>query len=69
MLEGPRRRVFARMEAIIADRRHSGLRILREETIAARRFENWSFGSLPATARAADDAGEDFVWSLTRRLR
>ena len=32
---------------IIADRRHSGLRILREEPIDSRRFANWSFGLLP----------------------
>ncbi len=47
VLEGPRRMVFARMEVIITDRRHSAVRIVREDGIAARRFSNWSFGSLP----------------------
>ena len=48
VLEGRRRHVFTRMEEIITDRRHSTLRILREEAIATRRFENWTFSSLPA---------------------
>ncbi len=67
IVEGPRRRVFARMEVIITDRRHFALRILREEPIASRRFENWSFGTLP---RSPDIAGspEDFIRTLSRRL-
>ena len=69
VLEGPRTRVFQRMEAIITDRRHSGLRILREEPVAARRFANWSFGALPVSARRDDrDRSEDFIWSLAKRL-
>ncbi len=46
VLEGPRSRVFQRMEAIIIDRRHAGLRILREERVAARRFANWELRRL-----------------------
>lgn len=69
VLEGPRTRVFRRMEAIITDRRHSGVRILREERVAARRFANWSFGALPGAARPdIRDASEEFIWSLARRL-
>ena len=33
--------------SIIRDPRHSRLRVLREAAIADRRFDNWSFGSLP----------------------
>jgi hypothetical protein len=69
ILEGPSRRVFSRMEAIIADRRHSGVRVLREETIASRRFENWSFSSLPAIGRGPSETSEEFIWNLARRLR
>jgi hypothetical protein len=65
VLEGPQRRVFARMEEVITDRRHNSLRILREHAVEARRFENWSFGSLP---RCQTDP-EEFIWNLTRRLR
>ncbi len=70
VLEGPQQRVFQRMERIITDRRHADLRILREEAVANRRFENWSFGSLP---RSLPRSGgpvrpEDFIWSLSRRL-
>ena len=69
VLEGPRTRVFKRMEAIITDRRHSGVRILREERIAAHRFANWSFGVLPVAAKLdIRDASEDFIWNLARRL-
>jgi hypothetical protein len=69
VLEGPRTRLFRRMEAIITDRRHSGVRILREERVAARRFASWSFGALPAIARPDERVSpEDFIWSLARRL-
>lgn len=66
LLEGPERRVFARMEEIITDRRRFGLRILREEPIEARRFENWTFGMLPQTGATAGTP-EDFILNLTRR--
>jgi hypothetical protein len=69
VLEGDRRRIFARMEQIITDRRHSRLRILLEQTIPSRRFENWSFGALPASGHGADMAPEDFIWHLCRRLK
>ncbi len=39
LLEGPRRRLLARMERIITDPRHRGVDILVETTIPARRFE------------------------------
>jgi Sensors of blue-light using FAD len=69
VLEGPRRRVFARMEDIITDRRHSQLRILREESVPDRRFENWTFGELPVANKDCVTAPEDFIWNLSRRLR
>ena len=56
VLEGPRRRVFQRMEAIIADRRHARLAHPPRGADRPRRFENWSFGLLPvgrATGRRA----------------
>ena len=70
VLEGPERRVFGLMEKIITDRRHFGLRILREEPIEKRRFENWSFGMLPP-AEATDGSTatpEDFILNLSQRL-
>lgn len=67
VLEGPRRRVFQRMEVIITDRRHFALRILRETPILCRRFENWSFGTLPRTTETVGEP-EDFIRVLSRRL-
>lgn len=67
VLEGPRRAVFARMEAIATDPRHQGVRILREEPIRRRRFDNWSFASLPGRAEAPEGA-EAFIRMLARRL-
>jgi hypothetical protein len=67
-LEGPERRVLARMEVIIRDKRHSRVRVLREAPIQSRRFQNWSFGSLPE-ANDGTDRGEGFILSLARGLR
>lgn len=47
ILEGPRRRLFARMEVIATDPRHARLRVLREQAIDERRFSNWTLGILP----------------------
>ena len=70
ILEGPRRRVLACMERIITDRRHRGLRILREHPVETRRFDNWSFCPLPRPeAGWRGPAPEDFIQNLTRRLR
>jgi hypothetical protein len=60
VIEGPRRRVFQRIEEIIAEQGQRGLRILREEPIAVRRFANWSYGSVPATGR--EIAPSEFLW-------
>jgi hypothetical protein len=66
LLEGPRRRVLARMERIITDPRHRNLRVLREEDVKSRRFSNWSFGlPPPATGSAASEA---FIRTLVSRL-
>jgi Sensors of blue-light using FAD len=70
VVEGPRRRVMDRMEVIITDDRHFGLRILREEPIAVRRFANWSFARLPdgAIRRLGDVTPDNFILELSRRL-
>jgi hypothetical protein len=63
ILEGPRRRVFARIEEIIAEQGQRGVRILREEPIRRRRFANWSSGVLPASE--TDGRGpHEFLWSF-----
>jgi len=67
-LEGPERRVLARMEIIIRDPRHSRVRVLREAPILGRRFENWSFGSLPEV-NDGTERGEGFILRLARGLR
>jgi hypothetical protein len=69
VLEGPRRRLLARMERIITDPRHASVDILLETPIADRRFENWSFGSLPAAAGSAPPVAVDFLRTLRRRLK
>jgi Sensors of blue-light using FAD len=70
ILEGPTNAVFERMEAIIADERHHSLRVLRESHIKAARFQNWSFGILPAGVAKTDDQDDTtFILSLARRLR
>jgi hypothetical protein len=67
-LEGPERRVLARMEVIIRDPRHSCVRVLREAPIQSRRFENWSFGALPE-AGDGTERGDGFILRLARGLR
>jgi Sensors of blue-light using FAD len=66
VLEGSRRRVLQRMELIVADRRHHGLCVLREELVSTRRFDNWSFGSLPSPA--TKDGSDEFILTLCGRL-
>jgi hypothetical protein len=66
VLEGPRRRVLQRVEEIIAERGERGLRIIREEAVAVRRFANWSFGALPGAT--ADGGPDDFLWAFSRLL-
>ncbi|TPE50413.1 BLUF domain-containing protein [Amaricoccus solimangrovi] len=48
VLEGPEPAVLGRMEVIITDPRHRDLRILSEQRVPTRRFENWTFAALPA---------------------
>ena len=67
-LEGPERRVLARMEVIIRDPRHSRVRVLRESAVLSRRFANWSFGSIPEV-HDGTETGEGFIVSLARGLR
>lgn len=71
VLEGPSRRVLSRMEVIAADPRHRSLQILSERDIPGRRFENWSFGSLPGTARPSAEtiAADAFISEFARRAR
>jgi hypothetical protein len=69
ILEGPHTRLLDRMEEIIADRRHRGLRILHEEHPAARRFCGWSLFRLPdAPSRLPEQASIGFIFELARRL-
>ena len=66
IVEGPRLRVFRRIEEIIAEQGQRGVRILREESIGARRFANWSSGVLPASCPDTDGP-HAFLWSFCRR--
>jgi hypothetical protein len=71
VMEGPRRPVMQRMEVVITDDRHMGLRILREEEIVARRFANWSFARLPdetTTRSFGMPLPGSFILELSRRL-
>lgn len=69
VLEGSSCRLFARMERIATDPRHCQLRILREDSIQRRRFENWTFGSLPSPAQhfGTDGPPRDFLRTLSRK--
>lgn len=71
LLEGPRRPLMARMEVIVADRRHGNLRVLREADVTICRFRNWTFGELPFIDGAGpnDRPSVDFIFNLSRRLR
>lgn len=71
VLEGDRRRVFRLMERIITDPRHRDVQILRESPVTRRRFENWSFGSIPRGPSGTLDriASDDFIHNLSRRLK
>ena len=70
VLEGPCARLLARMEKVATDRRHRGLRILREVPVRRRRFQNWTFGTLPAPADGVsnEEASAAFIRTLSRRL-
>lgn len=70
VVEGSQRKVMRRMEVIITDDRHTGLRILREEEISVRRFANWCFAHLPDGAiRGLGEATPGtFILELSRRL-
>ena len=59
VLEGPQRVLFNRMEAIVTDSRHRNLVVVREDAVTQRRFQNWSFGSLPDSVPSG--AGEASV--------
>jgi hypothetical protein len=63
ILEGPRLRVFRRIEEIIAEQGQRGVRVLREDPIRVRRFANWSSGVLPASG-AKGDGPHEFLWSF-----
>ncbi len=61
VIEGPRRRVFDRIEEIIVEQGQRGLEILREQAIAGRRFASWSYGDIPVTGRGSS-APSEFLW-------
>lgn len=54
ILEGRRDDVRALYERISRDARHRGIRIVLEEEIDARRFEQWSMGHEPVTPNSPD---------------
>jgi hypothetical protein len=69
ILEGPHSRLLARMEVIVIDPRHRGVRILHEENPPARRFSGWSIFRLPdAPSRLPEQANIGFILELARRL-
>ena len=70
VLEGFERRTLTCMERIVADHRHRGIRILREETVSSRRFRNWTFAALPPPAfrLSPAEAEDDFIRTLSQRL-
>ena len=70
VLEGPQRRVFARMERIITDPRHRQLFIVREDPIPNLRFVNWSFAFIPETetAPASRASLESFILEVAGGL-
>lgn len=68
VLEGAERRLFGQMEGLILDPRIKEVRVLREETIASRRFENWSFGTLPPSQQGSSST-EDFILSIATKIR
>jgi hypothetical protein len=59
------------MEVIITDDRHKDIRILHEETVARRRFRNWTFSHLPAGAPSGGETqvASEMILALTRRLK
>lgn len=61
VVEGPRRRVLRRIEEVIVAQGGRGVRILREEEIAERRFATWSYAEVPAGAHEAR-APSSFLW-------
>jgi hypothetical protein len=67
ILEGTERRLLARMERVISDGRVKDVRVLREEVVASRRFENLSFAALPPRPQGSPSA-ERFVLDIARRL-
>jgi hypothetical protein len=69
VLEGGQRALFSRMEAIATDPRHHGLVVIREDSVASRRFQNWSVGFLPDSHDlAGGDAAAEFLRDLTGRM-
>lgn len=68
VLEGVERQLFRQMEQVIVDPRIREVRVLREEMVPSRRFENWSFGSLPPSQQGLPST-EDFVLSIATRKR
>jgi hypothetical protein len=70
VLEGPGRRLFARMERIAVDPRHRNLRILREDAACERRFANWSFARISddGDRRDAPPGLDDFLLGMVGRL-
>jgi hypothetical protein len=71
IMEGPQEALLERMEVIITDDRHHGLRILGEDQVSSRRFSDWRLFHLPAHLGTGVDRapGPAFIFELSRRLR
>ena len=70
ILEGPEERVRERYAIIAADPRHRILEIVREKTIDARQFPEWTMGFRPLATDAAEQlAGFENFFGRTGRDR
>ena len=67
-LEGPERRVLARMEVVIRDPRHSRVRVLREAPVSEPPLRELVLRILPGVGDGTE-CGEGFILSLARGLR
>jgi hypothetical protein len=50
LMEGPEDQLLSCVEGLATDRCHRRLNVIREDRVVDRRFSNWAFCELPATA-------------------
>lgn len=70
LVEGPQAQVLSHVERIATDRRHLGLKVLREGSIERRRFTTWTYAPLPSDNGCTniDQMAEEFAETISRRL-